>query len=643
MAVRSVSRSHRQEVMTDESSSWLGDDVCTNCGAPARPNHLYCSQECKEEDAKQVDSSKPSGSLKAAPALPLAAASSVKKTASVPMLTEANDSTKFRYPCPPSPNIVAKYNSALTSPALVALERSLPNLPSTTSTIKGSHSISSSGDSSGMVRAKSSKRRSSSRSTFSSASDAISTEQSTPQSTSEVVQDEEDEDALDASDFRLPPSVRPSTLMLSSTATEADMAVTPSTSVTPDGIMRSPVSKVTPTSHRRSLPTKTSAQSDAAARKTLEFARRPSTTNISAALAMTSPVLNSVKGSFGETTRRMSGRQSQASLREAQLTLRGRKSSGGRAIPTTSEKEKDFASRLDMIFQQHRGKADNSPPNLASASSSADKTLRALSPYDKSSPASHGSICGRYECSGLGSSVELLQDVASPRRPSINRGHKHTHSAAAGLNFLGNDNNTTSQLLMTPVVKKLDLEDESLIKEDIMDSSSTSFEERVRHPPRGRSKARGRRSASRRSPSPARGAARRGRSEDLLNSGVVEEQSLPRISPTSARSQPMAFPQGRRSSGNEESSDEVGEERRGRSLTERDVPLRTFQSRERESMNSTTKSGDTLDDSCEMAWPGYGHDIDTQGGYSKAVLAQNIASAILHGSKGYDDVDLDEL
>jgi len=633
--------------MADESSSWLGDDVCANCGAPARPSHLYCSQECKEEDAKQVDTTTTKAHLKAAPAPSLSASSLAKKTSNVSSWNEANESSKFRYPCPPSPNIVAKYNSALTSPALVALERSLPSASSTTSTTKGPHSISSSGDSSGMAaRAKSSKRRSSSRSTFSSASDALSTEQSTPQSTSEVLEDEDDEYALDESDFYLPPSVRPSSIKLSSTATKADMAVTPSTSVTPDGTMRSPMSKITPTAHRRSLPSKTS---DAAAQKTLEFARRPSTTNISAALAMTSPILNSMKGSLVETTRRMSGRHSQASLRDAQATLKGRKPISGQAIPKIIEKHMSATSKLDMIFQQDRKKADDSSPDLASASSSADKTLRAFSPFDKSAPASHSTVCGRYECSGLGSSIDSLNDDAvndsdAPRRPSILRGHKHTHSAAAGLNFLGNaSSSTASKMLMTPVVKKLELGKQNSVKDDTTDSSSTSFEERLRHPPRGRSKARGRRSASHRSPSPARGGARRGRSEDLLKNKEVEE-SLPHISPTSVRSQPLALPQGRRSSADQESSDEErGDERRGRSLTERDVPLQTFQSREREATNSTTKSGDTLDDSCEMAWPGYGHDIDTQGGYSKAGIAEKIASAILQGSKGYDDIDLDEL
>ncbi len=38
----------------DELSSWLGDDVCTNCGASTPHGKLFCSEACKLADAKEV-------------------------------------------------------------------------------------------------------------------------------------------------------------------------------------------------------------------------------------------------------------------------------------------------------------------------------------------------------------------------------------------------------------------------------------------------------------------------------------------------------------------------------------------------------------------------------------------------------------
>jgi hypothetical protein len=138
---RGSTRSTYDVDVSDELSSWLGDDVCANCGATAQPNHLYCSQECKDEDAKHIDQGKSTLAPKPTPAL-----SSATRASSAPFWTESNDnSNKFRYPCPTSPSIVPKYNSALTSPALVALERSLPNTAPASTTGRGSHSISSSG------------------------------------------------------------------------------------------------------------------------------------------------------------------------------------------------------------------------------------------------------------------------------------------------------------------------------------------------------------------------------------------------------------------------------------------------------------------------------------------------------------------
>lgn len=634
----------------EELSSWLGDDVCANCGATAQPNHLYCSQECKEEDAKQIDSGKSALAPKSAPAL-----SSTTKIGSTPFWTEANDSNsnRFRYPCPTSPSIVPKYNSALTSPALVALERSLPNTAPTSTTDRSSHSISSSGESSSAAQAKSSKRRSSSRSTFSSASDAISTEHSTPQSNSEAIQDEED--ALD--DFHLPPSIRPSSILLSSTAREAKMAATLSTSVTPDGAKHSPASKITSTSHQRTLSNKAQHKTDMAGNNTIAFARRPSTTNLPPALALASPMLrpymSPTMNSSRITTRRQSARHSQGTLQEAQATLRGRKSTTVRAIPSPaafaqSASKAMGASALDVVSQHRKDGAAISPPCIASASSSAGKTLRALSPQD--TDANQANICGRYGCCGLGSDDESLDhDAVNDRRPSLSRGHKHTHSAAAGLNSLYNQGTSSlaanAGLFLDPSSGQATA---SAVRLGSTEEKGSSFEERLRNPPRGRSKARGRRSTSHRSPSPGRGAGRRVRSEDLMKS-VVDEAALssPSNLPGSARLQPIALLQARRSPvGREGIEDDDDDGRRGRSLTERDVPLQLLRSRQREETTSTLKGAERLEDSCEMAWPAYGHDMyerQSSSSTSKAKLAQKIATALIHGSKGYDDVDLDEL
>lgn len=654
MGVRASTTRHRKEsnhqieTPVEELSSWLADDVCANCGAPARSNHLYCSEHCKDEDAK------PKASTTSAPVLSSYTNSAnstnpSKKMQQAPSWTETD--SKFRYPCPPSPNILAKYNSVLTSPALVALERSLPNTStSMTKTDKDSQSVSSSGGSSVAHQSKT-KRRSSSRSTFSSASDVVSTEHGTPSSISDAIQDDEsdDMDALsNASDFHLPPSIHP---FSKSTPREARSATaTPSLGVTPDRSNRSPVNKVTPTPHQNARQN----------RNTIEYARKPYNTNLPPPVLFTSPVLavttmqrsDRLDDSLEIARRRSSGNLRKSPI-PAQATLKSKKSPSYRGErpplssaafsgPVVVQSTNDLDT-LAISTKPSRG--NHSPPCLPSASSSAGKTLRAMSPLENVSPGLYTAICGRFGCSGMGSNAGSLEiddqfninDGQSPQRPSLNRGHKHTHSAAAVLSLSNSRNNSilaaASKLIMTPanqVAETKEVDEECKSQRD-----GEQVENKLKSPPRGRSKARGRRSASHRSPSPPRGVSRRGNSEDI--SKQREDGSSAIISPSSSRSQPV--PRSQRRTSSVARRDEPEEEKhRGRSPTERrSTPRKTHHSRQREETSSTVTP---FSHSCKMAWPAYGHDLEAWQQESKAELAKLVDPT---NSKGYDDVDLDEL
>ena len=45
-------RSTGSTTPADELTSWLPDDVCITCHAQVLAGQLYCSQECREDDAK---------------------------------------------------------------------------------------------------------------------------------------------------------------------------------------------------------------------------------------------------------------------------------------------------------------------------------------------------------------------------------------------------------------------------------------------------------------------------------------------------------------------------------------------------------------------------------------------------------------
>ena len=653
------SRSSESLTPADELSSWLGDDVCANCGAPARASHLYCSQQCKDEDAKDTSGV----TSTSAPAHVVASQAPYHQVPGAPV--EASQDGKFRYACPPSPNILAKYNPALTSPALIALERSLPTAASinTNNTQTSTQSVSSSADSSTAARRKAN-RRSSSRSTFSSASDILSTEGSTPSPASHAVNSEEDNlDDVEPTDLCLPPSIHPAaSILLNSTAREAARtSATTSSSITPDGSKRSPIANNTSGPAYKGVPLK---KED---RKTIDFARRPSSTNLPPPVLFTSPILstttvkaNAAHASNLDFQRRSSGHgpsppqvnatparkmtearrpRIAAAPYSSPAAVHGHTGTNVCSAVPVAEKQRDRSRALNR-------KTSDSPPQLASASSSAGKTLRAVSPLDQSSPGLYPNVvCGRYGCGGLGSSAESVEAEAEARRgsapsqrTSFARGHKHTHSAAAGLNFF--DHATTggnqglaakSKLIMTPVDALKMKEIGKKISEQACD-----LEERVRSPVRGRSKARGQRSTSRRSPSPPRGAARRGRSEDLLSTTMAtrdSEDTAFSVSPASSRSNPIAVSHGER---RRELSTAV-DSRRGRSPTERAIK---DHGRGRQPIDKAWAAEEEkqLLHACEMAWPAYGHHQ-----HEWENEKSQIATAIVHGTNGYDDVDLDEL
>ncbi|UZJ56556.1 hypothetical protein CBS101457_005876 [Exobasidium rhododendri] len=681
---------HRQESLrnngastpSDERTSWLSDDVCANCGAQTQASYLFCSQQCKEMDAKSLNGVASGIATASAPSFPTDPTTNVALSCP-PCSNAKQQQIKFRYKCPPSPNILAKYNNtttttnnnhskpSLTSPALIALGKSLPTVNSTSESIQ---SMSSSEESDGAVLHKSI-RRSSSRSTFSSASDRHSTDLNTfsPVSTANNRESDDDLSDLDSSDLILPPSVQ-SILLLNSSVREARPVVSESISVTPGCSKPDAISKWTATTTGHS-PVHNSAMSKNA-RNTIDFARRPGTTNLPPPVLFTSPVL-ATSMVRTKDQRRRSNRKMQEALQDAQVILTNRMSevlpsktarpsvksapysspatSLGGALPVKkSNRGRDYVERANLNSA--------SPPPQASASSSAGMTLRANSPVESNttSPELLDVVCGRFGCAGAASSEASVHQASdsqdfsvSSRRSSFASRHRHTHSAAASLSSGDFDDSKKSpsiaakskaKLTMTPfggAVDSIVEKDFSSKKPALLSSEDLKLEERVMTPPRGRSKARGRRSTSRRSPSPPRGVARRGHSEELNGKDVTSRltSQSPQESPiASARSKPLST-----SSQNEQRHGEDDRERgrRGRSPTERGVvreaPLITTIHRE-----DCVKQN--AYEACEMAWPAYGHLSEEDPKESKDVdMARSVATAVVTGPAGYDDVDLDEM
>lgn len=660
-------RSTGSTTPADELTSWLPDDVCVTCHAQVLAGQLYCSQECREEDAKAsaAESSKAAGSStsdampSSAPAVSHNHAVKPTRVASGEAISSSSrqppqkffgnkaepasqPEEKFRYPCPPSPNILARYGSHLTSPALAALDhRSSQLQQSSTSEREFASSSSEESANEAHVEQTTTKRRSSSRSTFSSASEAaFSTDPSTPSPAVRSTRDELDD--LEPTDLDLPPPMHPATsLMLNARERRSPATKKVNLPSNPPVVKRERVTM-------------------------MSFARRPSRTNLPAPVLFTSPVLaTTVMKASPQSNASAAGLSSSPSGQSSRIPSHG---SNAASLPSSQLENSKAPQRFSPTSMMKRSsvsampvnkshtdtnlirKSPPSPPQMASASSSAGKTLRATSPAQYMASTTMSSFksttpdnvtCGRFGCKGLSGSVEEVsqspsQEIArSAERPSMPLSHKHTHSASAGLNLIGQEAadvkqpvsvtaSGASKLRMTPLLKP-----RNSIATDSKDERVEEMERSIKSPPRGRSKARGRSSTSRRSPSPPRGVARRGRSEDMLSSKEMSRSSN--------QSNPMKVPitKSPRTSDetlNNDADDEQEEKRgrRGRSPTER----RGLPSTKATIKGLDAALGKLRIDEANANAKGAAPPIDTPGSISEVSVSD---------STGYDEVDMDEL
>lgn len=656
-------RSTGSTTPADELTSWLPDDVCITCHAQVLAGQLYCSQECREEDAKAsaAEASKATGSSEPMPSsAPVishnhttkptrvasgeAISSSSRPTVGSKAEPVSQSQEKFRYPCPPSPNILAKYGAHLTSPALAALDhRSSQLQQSSTSEREFASSSSEESANEAHVQQATTKRRSSSRSTFSSASEAaFSTDPSTPSPAIRSTRDELDD--FEPTELDLPPPMQPATsLMLNARERRSPAQKKVNLPSNPPVVKRERVTM-------------------------MSFARRPSRTNLPAPVLFTSPILaTTVMKASPQSNASAAALSSSPSAQSSRISSHG---SNPTSLPSSAHRLEDQRFSPNSMLKRSSvtavpvnkvqvdtnliRKSPPSPPQMASASSSAGKTLRATSPIPNMSSTMMSSFksttpdnitCGRFGCKGLSGSIEEVtkpssvgkDTVHSSERPSMLLSHKHTHSASAGLNLIGQEaavevkqpvsatGTGASKLRMTPMLKPT-----KTIAIDSKDERLEEMERSIKSPPRGRSKARGRSSTSRRSPSPPRGAARRGRSEDMLSSKEMSRssnQSNPTTKLPNTKSLQISD-----EAINNDADDEQEERRgrRGRSPTER----RGVQSTKATIKGVDAALGklriDEANTNAKRAPP----PVDTPGSISEVSVSD---------STGYDEVDMDEL
>lgn len=504
----------------DELSSWLGDDVCTNCGGPAQHGKLFCSEDCKHADATKVAQATKLG---------------FSSTHSAEVSTKEDVGERFRYPCPPSPNLLAQYSTplktALTSPALSAHQSSY-------NALRGRVGRPSQGSLYGLPST-GRKLRSSSHSTISSLSDSngspsalASTDPSTPSPAYGATEDESSSD-LDANELELPPSVgMPISVML-----------------------RQPSNRLSPKTKEASLYRKPSEPSSQQ-KSPMWYARRPSSTNMPPGVWYTQPVpatTTKVTAAVQPTV----GSLSRSQKEDAQATLTRAAAKGLntqlKAIPSQSPSSATTAAASVTMrrgFSEHLG--TRSPPQLQSAASSAGKTMRAPSPASSRtfSPQGTDVSCDRcrtnsnltgeldiYATSGRSSSFR--RGSASPgsdeyyQNRSLRHRHKHSHSAAAGLYFTQLQAQEEDQEADRRRARAMTMAKEAstpyATSPKAIAPESQEQEGRTSH--RGRSKARGH-SSHRRSNSPPRAAARR--------LSRAEERSLSPL-PISPKSNPISI------------------------------------------------------------------------------------------------------
>ncbi|CBQ68091.1 conserved hypothetical protein [Sporisorium reilianum SRZ2] len=643
----------------DELSSWLGDDVCTNCGASTPHGKLFCSEACKLADAREV-----------------AEASLVENLASpLPKsdeLAKIDDNLKFRYPCPPSPSLLAQMSAPLrttylTSPALAAYQSSLP-------VSRGRFSLASAASNdTGAGDARQTKKRSSSQSTFSSISESnashsafASTDPSTPSPAYGPTEDESSD--LDASEFQLPPSV--------STSSSVMLRKASSSSTSPAA------SKAYPNHADGRTP-----------KSPLWYARRPSTTNSRGswytlpaitATSMVTAISKDHRASLSTSTGTATDLRAAPSNVEATLTRKSAKDILAQAFSSASASSNQSIRRGRSEQRETR-----SPPPAHSVASSAGKTLRGSSPVSSRafSPRSTELGCDRcrtisnhsgehnvygtslISSNSRGASTSPRLD-SDERYRSMKQLHKHSHSAAAGLFFTHMQSRDS---LVADETKAIESEErqgrriESSCHRSPRVAAVADDQQDVRAtPPRGRSKARGR-SSHRRSPSPPRAAARR--------ESYFTEASQFSPAPISPRSQPISISMMARDS--RRSSDEGAyhhDEELRSALPQRPSPLAlasandappaqadqrgrdrgrsTRRGRGSQERGSTSRSRSRwIHQDCEVSWAGYGHRDSDRGERTTSKQQQQqqrsprttraVRANPEFTDPGFDDVDLD--
>lgn len=630
----------------DELSSWLGDDVCTNCGASTAHGKLFCSEACKLADAKEVTQASLIENL----------ASPLPKSDEFANL---DDASKFRYPCPPSPSLLAQMSAPhrttyLTSPALAAYQSSLP-------VSRGRLSLASS--TSNEVRH--TKKRSSSQSTFSSISESnashsafAGTDPSTPSPAYGPAEDESSD--LDAQEFQLPPSVSTaSSVMLRKSSKSGSQAALPRPTNTDGRTPKSP----------------------------LWYARRPSNTN-SRGSWYTSPAITATTmvTAISQDHRATAS----SSLSNGSSDLRSRSTDADATLTRKAAKDILAQAFPSASTSQRRGRSEQletrSPPPAHSVASSAGKTLRGTSPLSSRafSPRSTELGCDRCRTisnlsgehnvygSSLVSSNSRRGSIsprleADERYRSMKQYHKHSHSAAAGLSFthMKLRDSLVNTKEATQAAKSIERQGRQTARTTVIDDAQ---QQDVRAtPPRGRSKARGR-SSHRRSPSPPRAAARR-------DSALIEEKRAASPAPISPRSQPISMPMMARDSRRSSGEDAYHHDEELRSaLPERPSPLALISEKEAlpaapaedldvrgrgrgcstrrgrgsQERGSTSRSRSRwIHQDCEVSWAGYGHRASDRGEVEPKQQRQQPRSrtrptgTLDFTDPGFDDVDLE--
>lgn len=373
----------------EELAPWLQDEVCIACGAPAGTRQLYCSNACRDGDQQQrllintiTPGSPSNGNLASQVTVPSTSHSppppASRDHAPLSPLTQgvlpnalntcSLASEAFRYPCPTSPQLFAQRKAmAQKAPQQTsgAFGRSLAALR--TLGLPARHSgTPSSGEEPEAARQR---RGSSASSTCSSeSSSAVLTDPSTPspaygptssggrKARGGALSDVDVDADLDGSDFRLPPSVTP--------APCAVMRHQPQ-----QGWMHS-----RRTSSIASGPTAAAAPHRNSHHPTMSYARRPSSTNVSAPIlyspalsanaAMASPVLQAERARASMTPVRRPTRNCGGSGSESQQRAMSR----GKDSSTLPE------HRGEAVSKNQEGRIAIPAPTNAQASSAGSRT-----------------------------------------------------------------------------------------------------------------------------------------------------------------------------------------------------------------------------------------------------------------------------